>query len=302
MTEEPGESAVVTIRRVGVVGCGLMGSGIAEASARAAYDVRVQEVSEELIERGRQRIWQSMGKAVEREKMTPEERDRALRRLSYTTKVGDLADRDLIVEAVVEDLEVKRALFAELDALCPPYTIFASNTSSLPIREIAAAVKRKDRLLGLHFFNPVPVMKLVEVVRTVATSDEAVAAALDFVRELGKEAVGARDQAGFIVNLLLVPYMLDAVRQLERGTASMEDLDRAMVLACGHPMGPIALLDFVGADTALRIAEILYEEYKEPRYAPPALLRRIVAMGRFGKKVGRGFYDYSGVAPVPLSV
>ncbi|MSR23461.1 MAG: 3-hydroxybutyryl-CoA dehydrogenase [Gemmatimonadetes bacterium] len=292
----------MTVRKVGVVGCGLMGSGIAEAAARAGYDVLVREVSEELIGQGKQRIAQSMEKAIEREKMTSAERDLAVERLSYTTKVSELVDRDLIIEAVVEDLEVKRKLFVELDGLCPEHTIFASNTSSLAITDMAAAVKRPDRFLGLHFFNPVPVMKLVEVVRTIATSEKTVSEALDFARRLGKEAVAAKDQAGFIVNLLLVPYMLDAVRQLERGAASMEDLDKAMVLGCGYPMGPIAVIDFVGTDTALRIAEILYDEYREPKYAPPPLLRRIVAMGRYGRKVGRGFYDYSGEVPVPLPV
>ena len=292
----------MTIRKVGVVGCGLMGSGIAESASRAGYEVLVREVSGEEIELGKQRIARSMDRAVEKGKMTAAEGEEARKLLSYTEEISDLADRDLIVEAVVEDMGIKRDLFARLDALCPKRTIFASNTSSLPITDMAAAVERPDRFLGLHFFNPVPIMKLVEIVGTIATSEETLATVLEFARSLGKETVHAKDQAGFIVNLLLVPYMMDAVRQLERGAASMEDLDRAMSLGCGHPMGPITLIDFVGTDTACRIAEILYDEYREPRYAPPALLRRVVSMGRFGRKVGRGFYDYSGEVPVPLPV
>ena len=292
----------MTIRKVGVVGCGLMGSGIAESASRAGYEVLVREVSNEEIGLGKQRIARSMDRAVEEGKMTVAEREEARKLLSYTAEISDLADRDLIVEAVVEDMDIKRDLFARLDALCPDHTIFASNTSALPITDMAAAVERPDRFLGLHFFNPVPIMKLVEIVRTITTSEETLATVLEFAQSLGKETVHAKDQAGFIVNLLLVPYMMDAVRQLERGAASMEDLDRAMSLGCGHPMGPITLIDFVGTDTVCRIAEILYDEYRETRYSPPALLRRVVAMGRFGRKVGRGFYDYSGEVPVPLPV
>ena len=290
----------MSIGRVGVLGCGLMGSGIAEVMARAGYDVRVWEVGEEAREAGRKRITRSLDKAVEREKLTASERDAALACLGFTLELGDLADRQLIVEAVVEDLDVKRDLLQELDALCGPETIFASNTSSLPITELAAAVSRRDRVVGLHFFNPVPVMGLVEIVRSIETSEATLDAVAEVARRLGKETVRASDRAGFIVNLLLVPFILDAIRQVEHGITSTEDIDKAMVLGCGHPMGPLALCDFVGNDTVCRIAEILHAEYREPRYAPPPLLRRLVALGRFGRKSGMGFYDYSGESPVPV--
>ncbi|MEQ9568756.1 MAG: 3-hydroxybutyryl-CoA dehydrogenase [Longimicrobiales bacterium] len=290
------------IETVGVVGCGLMGSGIAEVAARSGFDVKVREVDDEALAAGRARIEGSMGRAVAREKMTAEERDAALGRLGFTTDLADLADRDLIVEAIVEDPDAKAALFAGLDEVCGDDTIYATNTSSMTVTDLAARTARPDRFVGLHFFNPVPVMKLVEVVRTIATGDEAVEAAFDFVRRLDKEPIAARDASGFVVNLLLVPYMLDAVRQLERGVASVEDIDRGMRLGCGHPMGPFTLCDFVGVDTTWRIAEIMYEEYRESRYAPPPLLKRMVALGRYGRKTGRGFYDYSGDEPVPLPI
>jgi 3-hydroxybutyryl-CoA dehydrogenase len=290
----------MSIGRVGVLGCGLMGSGIAEVMTRAGYDVRVWEVSEEANEAGRHRIARSLDKALEREKITSAEREQAFARLRFTLDLGELSDRELIVEAVVEDLEVKQGLFRSLDGLCTADTIFASNTSSLPITELAAAVARRDRVVGLHFFNPVPVMGLVEIVRTIETSQATLDAVEAVAHRLGKEVVRASDRAGFIVNLLLVPFILDAIRQLEHGVASTEDLDKAMVLGCGHPMGPLALCDFVGNDTVCRIAEILYAEYREARYAPPPLLRRLVAMGRFGRKSGIGFYDYSGESPVPV--
>jgi 3-hydroxybutyryl-CoA dehydrogenase len=292
----------VTVERVGVLGCGLMGSGIAEVMARAGYDVRVWEMGEEAREAGRRRIARSLDKAVEREKITAGGREQAIARLSFTLELGDLADQQLIVEAVVENLDVKRELFRALDAICGPDTIFASNTSSLPISELAAAVARRDRVVGLHFFNPVPVMRLVEIVRTLETSRATLDAMAEVALRLDKEAIWASDRAGFIVNLLLVPFILDAIRQLEHGIASTEELDKAMVLGCGHPMGPLALCDFVGNDTVCRIAEILYMEYREARYAPPPLLRRLVAMGRFGRKSGLGFYDYSGETPVALPV
>jgi 3-hydroxybutyryl-CoA dehydrogenase len=292
----------VSIEKVGVAGCGLMGSGIAEISAKAGLDVLVREIDEGAVEGGRKRIEKSLDRAVQKEKMTAEERDQVLGRIRFTTKVEELADRDLVIEAVIEDLSAKNELFGKLDDLCPEHTIFASNTSSLPITEMAAAVKRADRVVGLHFFNPVPVMKLVEVVRTIATSDETFEAAFAFARTLGKEPIAAKDNSGFVVNLLLVPYMLDCIRQLERGVASIEDIDKAMVLGCGYPMGPFTLCDFVGNDTTLRIAEIMFDEYREERYAPPPLLRRLVSMGRYGRKSGKGFYDYSGDKPVPLSL
>ena len=290
------------IERVGVVGAGLMGSGIAEVSAKAGFDVVVREIDEGSADRGRARIEASMDRAVQREKLTAEERDAALDRIAFTTKVDALGDRDLVVEAIVENLDAKNDLFGALDDLCPAHTVFASNTSSLTVTEMAAATDRPDRVIGLHFFNPVPVMKLVEVVRTIETSDEAFAAAFDFARALGKEPIAAKDTSGFVVNLLLVPFLLDAIRQLERGVASIEDIDTGMMLGCGHPMGPLTLCDFIGNDTALRIAEIMFDDYREQRYAPPPLLRRMVSMGRFGRKAGRGFYDYTGEEPTPLPV
>lgn len=288
------------IRRVGVVGCGLMGSGIAEVAAKAGFEVVVREIHDEALAAGRARIEKSTARAVEKGKLSAEDREATLSRLRFTTDLADLADRDLVVEAIVEDVEAKAELFGALDALCGADTIYATNTSSLTVTDMAARTQRPDRVIGLHFFNPVPVMKLVEVVRTIATSDEVFDAAFDFARGLGKEPVSARDNSGFVVNLLLVPYMLDAVRQVERGVASITDIDKAMVLGCGYPMGPFTLCDFVGIDTTCRIAEIMFEEYREQRYAPPPLLKRMVALGRFGRKAGRGFYDYSGETPLPL--
>ena len=292
----------MSVERVGVIGCGLMGSGIAEVSARAGKSVIVCEASADLVASGRRRIEASMERAVAKQKLGASERDAALARVSYTIELADLADTDLAIEAIVEDLEAKRATFRELDALTGEATIFASNTSSLAISDIAAATGRTDRFVGLHFFNPVPVMALVEVVRTLVTSDDAFDAALAFVREIGKVPIAAKDNSGFVVNLLLVPFMLDAVRQLERGVASIADIDTAIVLGCGHPMGPLTLCDFVGLDTLHRISEIMYQEHREERYAPPPLLRRLVTLGRFGKKNGRGFYDWTGPEPAPLSV
>lgn len=292
----------MSIETVGVAGCGLMGSGIAEVAAKAGFDVVVREIDDQAIEAGRDRIRGSMERAVAKEKLAADDRDAALGRITYSTELADLADRDLIVEAVVEDLETKVELFRGLDEVCGPRTIYASNTSSLTITDMAAETERPERVLGLHFFNPVPVMKLVEVVRTIATSDEVFEAVYGFAEAVGKEPITARDRSGFVVNLLLVPYLLDAVRQLERGAASIEDMDKAMTLGTGHPMGPFTLLDFVGLDTTLRIAEIMFEEYREPRYAPPPLLKRMVAMGRYGEKSGRGFYDWSGEEPVPMEL
>jgi 3-hydroxybutyryl-CoA dehydrogenase len=292
----------VKIEKVGVAGCGLMGSGIAEVSARAGFRVLVREVDDDAVGAGQARIEKSLGRAVEKGKITASDRDEILGRIEFAVDVEALADRDLVVEAVVEDLQAKRDLFGRLDQLSPDHTIFASNTSSLTITDMAAALQRPDRVVGLHFFNPVPVMKLVEVVRTIATSDETFERAFEFARALGKEPIAAKDNSGFVVNLLLVPYMLDAIRQLERGVASIADIDKAMVLGCGYPMGPFTLCDFVGNDTTLRIAEIMFEEYREPRYAPPALLKRLVSMGRYGRKSGKGFYDYSGDRPDPLQV
>ncbi|MDX1492540.1 MAG: 3-hydroxybutyryl-CoA dehydrogenase, partial [Longimicrobiales bacterium] len=284
------------IEKVGVVGCGLMGSGIAEVAAKSGFDVLVREVDDSAVEAGKKRIRKSMDRAVDKEKLSAEDRDAAWERLSFTTTVADLADRDLVIEAIVEELEAKNALFGELDGLCGDGTIFASNTSSLTITDMAAATNRPDRFVGLHFFNPVPVMKLVEVVKTIATSDETFDRAFAFSKALGKTPIAAKDNSGFVVNLLLVPYMLDAIRQLERGVATVEDIDTGMMLGCGYPMGPFTLCDFVGIDTLYKISEIMYEEYREERYAPPPLLKRIVSLGRYGRKTGKGFYDWSGEA------
>ena len=285
------------IRIVGVLGGGLMGSGIAQVAAQAGFRTVVREVSEALGQRARSGVERSLAKGIEKGKVTPEARDAALARLGVTTTLSDLADCDIVIEAVVEDLDVKNALWKELDGLCPAHTIFASNTSSLTIAAMAAATARADRVVGLHFFNPVPLMKLVEVVRTVTTSDESFRTAFDFARRLGKEPIAAKDSSGFVVNLLLVPYMLDAITALERGVASVEDIDKGMTLGAGHPMGPLTLLDFVGLDTVYKIAEIMFDEYRERRYAPPPLLKRMVLAGMYGRKSGKGFYDYSQEPP-----
>ena len=286
------------IKRVGVLGCGLMGSGIAQVAAAAGYDTTVRDISKELLDRGRAGIEKSLAKLVEKGKLAAADRDAALKRLTFTTAVADLRGVDIVIEAITEDLALKNILFLELDTLCGPRTIFASNTSSLTIAEMAAATKRADRFVGLHFFNPVPLMPLVEVVRTVTTSDETFKRAFAFAASLGKEPVAAKDTSGFIVNLLLVPYLLDAIRAVERGVGSVPDVDKAMQLGCGYPMGPLTLLDFVGLDTTHHIAEIMFKEYREPRYAPPPLLKRMVLAGMYGKKSGKGFYDYSVTPPV----
>jgi 3-hydroxybutyryl-CoA dehydrogenase len=281
------------IGKVGVLGAGLMGSGIAEVCAKSGYETVVREVSDELAAKGVRRVESSLAKAVEKGKLPAAERDAARGRLRATTRVEDLAGCDLVIEAVVENLEAKKALFVELDGLCGDAAIFCSNTSSLTITELSAATRRPDRFAGLHFFNPVPVMKLVEVVRTIATSDGTVQTLLEFAKSLGKEPVLAKDNSGFIVNRLLVPYLLDAVRAVEEGVGSAEDIDRGMELGCGHPMGPLKLLDFVGLDTTYAIAEIMFAEYREKRFAPPPLLKRMVLAGRYGRKSGRGFYEYA---------
>ena len=285
---------------MGVAGCGLMGSGIVEVAAKSGFDVVVTEVNDKALEAGKQRIRKSLDKAVEKAKLSAEDRDASLSRIDFSTQLDSHADRDIVIEAVVEDVAAKNQLFGTLDKLCGADAIFASNTSSLTITDMAAVTSRPERFVGLHFFNPVPVMKLVEVVRTIATSDAVFRSAFDFAKRLGKEPIAAKDNSGFVVNLLLVPYMLDAIRQLERGVASIEDIDKGMVLGCGYPMGPFTLADFVGIDTLHKISEIMFDEYREERYAPPPLLRRIVALGRFGRKTGKGFYDWSGPAPTPL--
>ena len=280
------------ITKVGVLGAGLMGSGIAEVCAKSGYETVVREVSDDLAGKGVRRVETSLAKAVERGKLAAAESTLARGRLSATTQVKDLAGCDLVIEAVVENLEAKKELFGELDAVCGDAAIFCSNTSSLTITELSAATRRPDRFAGLHFFNPVPVMKLVEVVRTIATSEETAATVFEFAKSLGKEPILARDNSGFIVNRLLVPYLLDAVRALEEGVGTKEDIDKGMELGCAHPMGPLKLLDFVGLDTTYAIAEIMFSEYREKRFAPPPLLKRMVLAGRYGRKSGRGFYEY----------
>jgi 3-hydroxybutyryl-CoA dehydrogenase len=275
-----------------------MGSGIAQVAATAGYETIVRDVSKEFLDRGRAGIEKSLAKFVEKGKLPAADRDATMQRLRYTTSVADLKSADIVIEAITEDLALKNALFKELDALCAAGTIFASNTSSLTIAEMAAATQRPDRFVGLHFFNPVPLMALVEVVRTVTTSEETFKRAFMFAASLRKEPVAAKDNSGFIVNLLLVPYLLDAIRAVERGVGSVRDIDKAMQLGCGYPMGPLTLLDFVGLDTTHHIAEIMFKEYREARYAPPPLLKRMVLAGMYGKKSGKGFYDYSANPPV----
>jgi 3-hydroxybutyryl-CoA dehydrogenase len=281
------------IQKVGVLGCGLMGSGIAEICARSGYQTVVREVSESLLEKGVGRIRRSMDRAVEKGKLAAEDRDAAAGRLSGTVDLADLAGCDLVCEAIVENLDEKKKTFGALDEKVKEGALFASNTSSLTITQIAMATSRPERFVGLHFFNPVPVMKLVEVVRTLLTSDETFDAAFEFCRSLGKEPVACKDNSGFIVNRLLVPYLLDAVRAYEEGVGSLEDIDKSMQLGTGYPMGPFTLLDFVGLDTTYFIAEIMFDEYREKRFAPPPLLKQMVQAGRLGRKSGRGFYDYS---------
>ena len=282
------------IKKVGVLGCGLMGAGIAEVSARAGYETVVREVSESLLEKGMGRIEGSLGRAVEKGKLDAAERDATLGRLKGSVDLEDLAGCDLVVEAIVENLDEKKKIFGALDRLTEDHAIFATNTSSLTVTQLAASTSRPDRVLGLHFFNPVPVMKLVEVVRTLLTSDEAFDAAWSFAESVGKQPIACKDNSGFIVNRLLVPYLLDAIRALEEGVGTVEDLDKGMQLGCGYPMGPFTLLDFVGLDTTYYIADIMFEEYRERRFAPPPLLKQMVQAGRLGRKSGRGFYEYGG--------
>jgi 3-hydroxybutyryl-CoA dehydrogenase len=281
------------IKKVGVLGSGLMGSGIAEIAARAGYDTVVREISGELVEKGLGKIHGSLGKAVEKGKLDAAARDAAVSRLSGTVDLGAMADCDVVVEAIVENLDEKRKTFSALDEVVKADAIFASNTSSLTITQMAMFTKRPEQFVGLHFFNPVPVMKLVEVVRTILTSDETFERAFEFARAVGKEPIACRDNSGFVVNRLLVPYLLDAIRALEEGVGSVEDIDKGMQLGCGYPMGPFTLLDFVGLDTTYYIAGIMFDEYKEKRFAAPPLLKQMVTAGRLGKKSGRGFYDYA---------
>jgi len=294
------------IKKVGVLGCGLMGSGIAQVAATAGFQTVVKEVSSDLIEKGFSGIDKSLAKFAEKGTITSEQQKEIRGRLSGTTSFDDLADCDIIIEAIIENLDEKRRTYSQLDALCKPETIFASNTSSLSITEMmtATSAERQRRFVGMHFFNPVPLMKLVEVVRTILTDEDVYEQAVEFGKALGKVPVRASDKTGFIVNRLLVPYMLDAIRALEEGVGSIVDIDNAMKLGCGYPMGPFTLGDFVGLDTTYYIAEIMFNEFREKRFAPPPLLKRMVLAGLYGRKSGRGFYDYTRDAknPTPMNL
>jgi 3-hydroxybutyryl-CoA dehydrogenase len=280
------------IKTVGVLGCGLMGEGIAQVCAASGYKTIVREVDQGVLDKGLGRLRKFLNDGVEKGKVTPETRDQTLANLSGTTSFADLAKCDLIVEAIIENVEAKSGSYSALDAVVSDHTIFCSNTSSLCITELAAKTKRPDRFAGLHFFNPVPIMKLVEVIRSLTTSDETYRTVFSFAQSLGKDPITAPDKPGFIVNRLLVPYLLDAIRSFEHGLGTVEDIDKGMKLGTGYPMGPFTLLDFVGLDTTYYIANIMFEEYREPAYAPPPLLKRMVLAGRLGKKSGQGFYKY----------
>ena len=281
------------IRKVGVVGCGLMGSGIAQVAATAGFPTVVREVSADLLDKGLASMEKSLKKLAEKGTLTADQAASALGRLKPTLKLDDFADCDLVIEAVIENLDRKREVFAALDQIVKPEAVFASNTSSLSITEMMTATRRAPRFLGMHFFNPVPLMKLVEVVKTVVTEPPVVELGLGYARQVGKTPILTSDRAGFIVNRLLVPYLLDAVRALEEGFGSIEDIDNGMKLGCNHPMGPLTLLDFVGIETTYYIAEILFDEYREKRFAPPPLMKRMVLAGMYGRKSGKGFYDYA---------
>jgi 3-hydroxybutyryl-CoA dehydrogenase len=286
----------MTIRKVGVLGCGLMGSGIAQVSATAGYDVIVLEQEQKFLDKGFAGIDKSLAKFAEKPEksgITPEKVKAARARLTGTLKKQDLAECDIIIEAIIENVEEKKTMFSGLDGVVKKDAIFASNTSSISITEVAAATKRPDKFIGLHFFNPVPLMKLVEVVRTIATSDHVFETAVEFGKSLGKVPVRTSDKTGFIVNRLLVPYLLDAIRAYEEGVGSIPDIDNAMKLGCGYPMGPFTLLDFVGLDTTYYITQVMFDEFKERRFASPPLLKRLVMAGWYGRKTGKGFYDYA---------
>ena len=281
------------IHTVAVVGCGLMGSGIAQIAAHAGYATIVYEPKQAFLDKGRGRIEKFLQGGVDKGKLAAADKDATLARLTFSTALADLAAADLVIEAITENIDAKKAVYTTLDGICGPRTIFASNTSSISITEIAASTQRPDRFLGMHFFNPVPLMKLVELVKTIQTSDATLATAAAYAQSVGKMAIVAKDSPGFVVNLLLVPYLLGAVRALQNGLATREDIDTAMKLGCGYPMGPLELLDFVGIDTTYYIAEIMFQEFKDATYAAPPLLKQMVQAGFHGRKSGRGFYDYS---------
>jgi 3-hydroxybutyryl-CoA dehydrogenase len=283
----------MTIKRVGVIGCGLMGSGIVQVTAQAGFDTVVIEANEELLQRGLGRVRQTLDGLVDKAKLDAKTRDAMVGRINGAVGLEALESCDLVVEAMTENQALKNETFAKLDRICPPQTILATNTSSCNVTALAAATKRPAQVLGLHFFNPVPLMKLVEVARTILTEEAVVKTATEWVRAVGKVPVQTKDATAFIVNRLLVPYLLDAIRVYEGGLASLEDIDQAMKLGCGYPMGPFTLLDLVGLDTTMYVAEVMFEEFREPRFAPPALLKRMVLAGHLGRKSGRGFYSYA---------
>jgi 3-hydroxybutyryl-CoA dehydrogenase len=282
----------MAIKTVGVIGCGLMGSGIVQVSAQAGSPTVVVEADQALLDKGLDGLRKTLDGLVARAKLEARERDAILGRITGSTRLEDLKVCDLVVEAITENQPLKNEAFAKLDQICPPHTVLASNTSSCNITAMAAATKRPTQVLGLHFFNPVPLMKLVEVVRTILTDEGSVKAAREWVQAIGKVPVDVKDSTGFIVNRLLVPYLLEAIRVYESGLASLEDIDQAMKLGCGYPMGPFTLLDLVGLDTTMYVAEVMFDEFREARYAPPPLLKRMVMAGHLGRKSGRGFYDY----------
>ncbi len=281
------------IKKIGVVGCGQMGAGVTQVCAQAGYQVIVSEINSELLDKGLKSIDSRLGRDVEKGKLSSQDKDDILNRIKGTTDTKDFADRDLVIEAAIENMDLKKKIFAELDEICPKHAILATNTSCLSVIDVAMVTSRPDKVLGLHFMNPVPVMKLLEIVKTIATSDETLEAGQTFGNSLGKTIVIAKDTPGFIVNCLLIPYLLNAVRMLDIGVATREDIDTGITLGLNHPIGPLALADLIGNDTILFIANALYDEFKELQYAPPPLLRKMVTAGRLGRKTGKGFYEYN---------
>jgi 3-hydroxybutyryl-CoA dehydrogenase len=281
----------MNIQKVGVVGCGIMGSGIAHTCSLYGYKVMVSDVSDQLVSKGLNSIASTLRKAVEKGKMAQEEMDAIVARIKGTTDLGDFADCDLVIEAVVEDLEVKKKVFAQLDKICPPHVVLATNTSVLSVTDVAVQTKRLDKVLGIHFSNPVPVMKMLEIVKTLATSDEAVKTAVEFCASIGKKVVVVKDAAGFLANRILCPFLLNGIRMVEAGYAP-EDIDALCTMGMGHPMGPLTLLDLIGIDTVYSGAVAVYDELKDPQYSPPSLMKKMVAIGWHGRKTGKGFYEY----------
>ncbi len=287
------------IKTIGVLGCGIMGGGIAQTAAAAGFKTLVWEYQQDYLDKSLGALKKQLERNAAKGRITAEEKDKTISNLQGTTNLDDFKECDFIIEAIIEDIKIKNDIFKKLDVVCPPHTIFSSNTSSLTITEIANATARQDRFCGMHFFNPVTSMKLLEVVKAVRTSEETMKKAYEFGKALGKTPIIAKDNSGFVVNFLLVPYLLGAIRAFENGIATMEDIDKGMMLGCGHPVGPLTLLDFIGIDTVYRVAGIMHEEYGEAMYSCPPLLRKMFLAGFFGKKTGKGFYDYSSGAPVP---